>query len=184
MSNEISFQLEHQEADNLWGTLSSTKPAQIHADPGVPYLVHELRMTLKDLQKEPDEEMPFIQTPQGMGALPDRVAYCKKHDLTLEYFPKAGVEWVFPQRLLVILKLVLKDAVKLQSGASFETFVKMCATLRLTGWFKKNFNKAVSITLDDDCDLDPEPGKEQEADEAADEPDGGPKDTAMGAAAD
>ncbi len=170
MANEISFQLEHKDADNLWGTLSNVNPAKIHADPGVPYLVHELRMTLKGLQKEPEEEMPYVQTPQGMGALPDRVAYCKKHDLTLDYFPKAGVEWVFPQRLLVILKLVLKDAVRLQSGAGVETFVKLCANLRLSGWFKKNFNKAVSITLDDDCDLDPEPGDEQDSDEAADEP--------------
>ena len=59
----------------------------------------------------------------------------------------------------------------MQTGGSYETFVELCATLRLTGWFKKNFKKPVSITLDDDCDLDDEieEAEKEKAEKAAKE---------------
>ncbi|KKN30215.1 hypothetical protein LCGC14_0836210 [marine sediment metagenome] len=155
MVNEISFKLTDKDAENLWGLISHAKVAQLHPDAGVPFAVYELRITLAERRQEPDEELPLIQTPQGPVCSPERLAYCRKHNLSMEYFAKE-LEWGIPKRLLVVLKLILKDAVQEMNGVQFQMLLDLCVTLRLSGWFKKTFKKPVSISLEDDCEMDEE----------------------------
>ena len=64
--------------------------------------------------------------------------------------------WEVPRRLLVVLKLALKQAVQSTNVQGVSMMLKLCATLRLSGWFEKTFKKPVSIELEDDCELDDE----------------------------
>lgn len=159
MANEIAFELEYKEAENLWALISGAQVSKIDPSPAVPFALYELRKTLDELRQPPEDEDSI--RPQAT------MEYCKAKDLSRQYFALTGtMQWVFPRRLLVILKLVLKTYVTTTDGAGVETLLKLCKTLRLNGWFLKNFKKPLSIDLgEDDCDLD------DELDDAQDVPD-------------
>lgn len=161
MANEITFQLEYKEAENLWALISSAQVSKLDPSPAVPFALYELRKTLDELRRPPDDEDAI--RPQA------QMEYCKAEDLSRQYFALTGTaQWTFPKRLLVILKLVLKFYVTTTDGAGVETMMKLCKTLRLNGWFLKNFKKPLSIDLgEDDCDLDDE--LDQEAQDVSEE---------------
>lgn len=144
----VSFDLTAKDAENLWHLISLAQVAKLHKDPGVPFAVYELRVTLDDLRRVPEDELE-------LGS-PRRVAYCTEHGLSVEYFPRA-MKWEIPRRLLVILKLVLKAGVGTATGFGVAAIAELCKTLRLFGWFKKTFKKPVAVDLgEDDCELDDE----------------------------
>lgn len=163
MANEISFQLENKQAENLWGLISNTLVSKLDPSPAVPFALYELRKTLDELRQIPDDEDSI--RPQA------QMEYCKANDLSRAYFPMTGtMGWIFPRRLLVILKLVLKSVITSTNGEGVATMLKLCKTLRLNGWFLKNFKKPLSIDLgDDDCDLDDELDQPVEDSEPAEE---------------
>lgn len=169
MANEITFELGYKEAENLWGLIASSVVSKLDPSPAVPFALYELRKTLDELRQVPDDEDSI--RPQA------QMEYCKAKDLSRAYFAMTGtMQWIFPKRLLVILKLVLKSAITTTNGEGVETMLKLCKTLRLNGWFLKNFKKPLSIDLgEDDCDLDDElddagnqPGEEADKAAAAD----------------
>ena len=134
MVDEIKFNLTKDDAEDLWRLLSNAPVAKLHPDPGVPFATYELRLTLAKHRQIQDED----------------------DDPSSGHFPKT-MEWKIPRHLLVILKLVLKAAVKITSGETFERLVALCKILQLEAWFRKTFKKPFSIDLgDDDCEMDDE----------------------------
>ena len=166
--HEVKFDLKAQDAENLWELFSSAQGAKLDPSAGVSWAAYELRISLEENQQEPDEDYDLILTPAGKIGSPKRQAYCKKHDLSLRYFPKT-MEWVIPRRLLKILKLILKSTVASTTVTTFSNLVDLCKTLRLSAWFRANFKKVVTIELgEDDRDLDDElDDEEDEVDEEA-----------------
>lgn len=160
MANEIAFDLNNKEAENLWALISGAQMAKLDPSASVPFALYELRKTLDELRKVPDDEDTI--RPQA------QMEYCKANDLSRAYYPMAGtIQWEFERRLLPILKLVLKHYVTTTDGAGVATLLKLCITLRLNGWFLKNFKKPLSIDLgEDDCDLDDELDDDQEGADA------------------
>jgi len=150
MANAIAFALKNQEAEDLWALLSGTTVEKLDPSPSVPFALYELRKTLDEHRRLPEDEDSI--KPQA------QVDHCRDLNLSRAYFPKTEImTWTFDRRLLVILKLVLKAAVKTTNGEGVATLLKLCETLRLRGWFLKNFKKPLSLDLgDDDCDLDDE----------------------------
>lgn len=148
MANEITFKLGNQEAENLWALISNAQIGKLDPSPAVPFALYELRKSLDELRQVPDDEDSIRPEAQ--------MEHCKEKDLSRQYFPKTGImQWTFEQRLLVILKLVFKSYITTTNGEGVETLLKLCQTLRLNGWFLKNFKKPLSIDLgEDDCDLD------------------------------
>lgn len=160
-ANLIPFDLTAKDAENLWFLISTAQMAKLHADPGVPFAVYELRLTLQEMREEPEDELGF--------GTPKRIAYCKERDVSTEYFPKT-MQWEVPRRLLIILKLVLKASIATSTGLGVSEIVTLCKTLRLSAWFKKTFKKPVNVDLgEDDCELDDEmDGDELDAEDEAD----------------
>jgi len=163
MVNQIAFELKNQDAENLWAFLSHAGVEKLDPSPSVPFALYELRKTLDEHRQVPEDEDSI--SPQA------QVDYCKSMNLSRAYFPKTGIiKWSFERRLLVILKLVLKVTVTNTNGEGVATLLKLCVTLRLRGWFLKNFKKPLSIDLGDDCDLDDEMDGDQDAEPEAEAP--------------
>lgn len=161
----VQFILSAIDAENLWHLLSTTQVSEIAANErtgrpktGVPFAVYELRETLSELRDTPEDEL-------DLGS-PKRVAYCTERDLSIQYFPKT-LTWTVPRRLLVILKLTLKTGAETSTGYGVAQLVDLCATLRLSKWFKQTFKKPLNIDLgEDDCELDDEIEEEKAKEEA------------------
>ena len=160
MSHKVEFELKGIDAEGLHGLISNAKVGELHNEPGVPFMVWQLLQSLEKCQLSPEDEYPQASTA--------RMKYCNEHGLTHSYFPK-DVKWVIERRLLQILKLILKAAMPMQSGGTVGGLKDLCEKMRMTGWFKKTFEKKVHITIDDDCDLDDEIEDDEIEDDEDDE---------------
>ena len=161
--HEVKFDLEAEDAENLWGLVSGAQVANLDPDTSVPWAVYELRLTLEECRQIPDDDEDLY--PRGSK---ERAIYCSEDGLSNEFFPKT-MTWVVPRRLLKILKLILKAAVVQTTGATFAMLVELCKTVRLSAWFRATFKKPINVDLgeddrdlDDEIDLDKEPSVDPE----------------------
>ena len=161
--HEVEFDLKAIDAENLWGLIAGAQVAKLDSDASVPWAVYELRLTLEELRQVPENEDKYPERSKA------RAVYCSEQGLSDQFFLKT-MTWVVPRRLLKILKLILKAAVNQTTGQSFAMLVELCATLRLSVWFKATFKKPINVDLgDDDRDLDDEIEPEEKKEPGTDE---------------